>query len=345
MIDKNVLDCVYRFLQDLHGNNKPFGGKIILLGGDFRQILPVIPKGSKGQILNASIKYSPLWSRFITLRLTRNMRVRPEEIQYCQWLIQLGNGTLSPLLNDTQYVRIPEQCLAKHEDDVIQFIFGNKFQSGDLNIINDAIKSSIILAITNEDVLRINEKVLQQFPGDMLTSYSADTLFDDDQQTTLQCPIEYLHSQTPNGLPYHILNLKKGCTVMLLRNMDIQRKLVNGTRLIVKNLHRHLLEVALTDDASNTSLFLPRIVLTTNGSDTAIPMSRRQFPVRLSFAVTINKSQGQTFESVGLILTRNVFTHGQGYVAMSRCKSVENLKVKLDNEDNLMVNVVYSEIL
>ena len=76
-------------------------------------------------------------------------------------------------------------------------------------------------------------------------------------------------------------------------------------------------------------------------------MNRRQFPVILSFAMTNNKSQGQSMSSVGLYLPNPVFSHGQLYVAMSRVKTIDGLKVLILDKDkkptNVTTNVVYFE--
>ncbi|KAA6355078.1 MAG: putative DNA helicase PIF1, ATP-dependent [Streblomastix strix] len=78
-------------------------------------------------------------------------------------------------------------------------------------------------------------------------------------------------------------------------------------------------------------------------------MTRRQFPIRLAFAMTINKSQGQSFDQVGVFLNRQVFAHGQLYVAFSRCRSLQGLKVlSLDVAGRIQHkarNVVVKEIL
>ena len=92
-------------------------------------------------------------------------------------------------------------------------------------------------------------------------------------------------------------------------------------------------------------MFIPRISLTPSLSELPFSMTRRQFPVRLAYAMTINKSQGQSVKYVGVDLRTPVFSHGQLYVALSRCTSGDRTSVLLNEASNSTTNIVYPEVL
>ncbi len=132
---------------------------------------------------------------------------------------------------------------------------------------------------------------------------------------------------------------------MSLRNMDPSIGLCNGTRLIVNDVTNGKI-LRATIAGSDRIVLIPRIKLRPP-NDATYPFKwyRKQFPVRLAFAMTINKSQGQTFKSVGVdLFTKPVFSHGQLYVAASRVGNPANIRI-LVPEGNLTRNVVYTEAL
>ena len=102
----------------------------------------------------------------------------------------------------------------------------------------------------------------------------------------------------------------------------------------------------VTGDRKGTVVDMHRIQLNTSTGHSHLPfvLYRRQFPVRLAYALTINKSQGQTFERVGIYIQRPIFAHGQLYVALSRCVSRENIKICITKEKKIR-NIVYKEII
>ena len=100
MAHRYLHEALDKGLQDIMGNDEPFGGKNVILSGDFRQALPVVPQGTEAQIVAASLKRSALWNQLRLLKLHDNMRVRsngvinPQAEEYAQWLLQLGNRTV-----------------------------------------------------------------------------------------------------------------------------------------------------------------------------------------------------------------------------------------------------------
>jgi hypothetical protein len=154
------------------------------------------------------------------------------------------------------------------------------------------------------------------------------------------------------------LKLKVGMPIILMRNLDFTQGLANGTRLIVVGLGRNIITAKImTGSRENVGkvVLIPRIPLTpTDSIQMPIMFTRKQFPIRPAFAMTINKSQGQTFEKVGIYLPRPVFSHGQLYVAMSRVGQASGIRFLVlngrgstrpvaDSDRTLTPNIVYHE--
>ncbi|XP_016195333.1 uncharacterized protein LOC107636328 [Arachis ipaensis] len=302
MTNKLAFEALDRTLRDImvsvsdRNKDLPFGGKVVILGGDFRQVLPVIPKGSRVEIVMASINSSVLWKYCKVLCLTKNMRLTmgleqstPQELRsFSDWILQVVEGRCRTVVSDKLFVDIPSDLiipvLENPVEDIVNTIYPNLVQNfRDPSFFQDRA----ILAPTVDNI---------------------------------RC----------SSLPNHSLKLKIGMPIILLRNIDPAGGLCNGTRLVVRDLGRNVIGADIVSGSNvGDKVFISRMNMIP--SDTVIPFKfqHRQFPVSLSFAMTINKSQGQTLLTVGLFLRRPVFCHGQLYVAVSQVRNRNGLKILL----------------
>ena len=342
MAPRYAIEIINKTLQDIMGNKKLFGGKIVILGGDFRQLLPVQINSTRNELVNLSIKKSLIWKNFKIMTLTKNMRALPEEVEFSKFLLDLGDGKLN-LPNDE--IELPKNCVADFTVDIVHDMFGKLLSEKKY----DSIADYAILSVRNVDVDEINNRVVELLDSTNERIYtsvdSADLSADNGKISEALLP-EYLNTLSPTSLPPYKLHLKKYCVVMLIRNLSIHEGLCNGTRLLVLDCGINLLKCQiLTGDKKGDIVFLNRITLY---CEDVYPFTfkRRQFPVKLAFAMTINKAQGQTFEKIGIDLRKDVFNHGQLYVACSRVRSWNALKIYLGEQRNSykVKNYVYEEI-
>ncbi|XP_019230102.1 PREDICTED: ATP-dependent DNA helicase PIF1-like [Nicotiana attenuata] len=265
-LDRTLRD-ILRFKDASIGST--FGGKIVVLGGDFRQILPVITKGTRQDIVNAALNSSYLWNHCHVLKLTKNMRLEGNQVeshlndlrQFSDWVLAIGDGMIENFVDGIEKVHIPDVLLINNCDDPISVIV----------------------------------------------------------------------------------------EVMLLRNIDQSLGLCNGTRLFITRLGNRVIEAkVLSGNMAGEKVFIPRMSLIPSDARIPFKFQRRQFPIVVSFAMTINKSQGQSLSHVGLYLKKQVFTHGQLYVALSRVTNRSGLKILIYDDDgeisNEATNKVYKEV-
>ena len=203
-----------------------------------------------------------------------------------------------------------------------------------------------VLAPTNKEVDNINDLMETWIPGLPINLSSADTL--ENYQDGMRFNVEYLNTLCPNGFPRHLITLKPGMPLMLLRNISPKDGLCNGTKLyFLRILNNKLLLCKIA--ATQKEVLIPRIKFIPDPKHSYFEWARRQFPVRTAFATTINKSQGQTLTRVGVWLSSPVFSHGQLYVASSRTGNPENLTYAIKPQEGQpeqhTANVVFQDLL
>ncbi|KAG5544392.1 hypothetical protein RHGRI_016970 [Rhododendron griersonianum] len=350
MAKKETIEALDWLLRDLAENDILFGGKVVVLGGDFRQVLPVIPKGTKIDCMNASLVRSYIWQSLIKFKLKENMRAKTDPA-FSRYILQVGNGLEEE--NEVGEIKLPSSLILEPNTQVppleqlIQFVF----PSFDLHRLDPlSLTDSAILTPKNQAVDEINEVMIGKFPGKEHTYLSFDETSDPTQQGLY---IDFLNFVTPQGMPSHRLNLKKNSPILLLRNINPSQGLCNGTRLICKEFRSHLIVAQIAvGERKGATVFIPRIPLQPNDPQHyPVQFTRRQFPIRACFAMTINKSQGQTLATAGIYLPEAIFAHGQLYVALSRATTATKIRVHLGQSENPMLssyctkNIVYKELL
>ena len=357
MSRKQALEALDRLLKDLRKSSSLMGNVTVVLSGDFRQTLPVIKRGTKANELKECLKSSTLWKKVKVLKLTTNMRAKlsgdASSAQFAKNLLQLGDGK-APQDEEGLIDITPISRVVTNQDGLISSVFPNlEARFKDLKWLSERA----ILAPKNVMVNGLNHKLLSKIPGPERSYKSVDTAMDVGDAT--EYPVEFLNSLDPSGFPPHNLSLKEGAPVMLLRNLR-PPTLCNGTKLVVTKLLPNVIKAkVLTGSGKGDEVMIPRIPLISSPSDLAFSFKRLQFPVRLCFAMSINKSQGQTLKVAGLQLQEPCFSHGQLYVACSRVGSKNNLftlcqahrkckKCKFENcgtHFHKTVNIVYPSAL
>ena len=357
------MEAVSRSLQDICGNDQAwFGGKVVCFCGDFRQTLPVVPGGSSGQVIEACVQKAEFWQDIIRLDLTINERLNNPDLtdaarvdmrKFAIDLLTIGNGdsirkssTTNEDVAPWDYGHVPENVI----DELINKVYTNLGNANN-TFGKDYLSERAILAITNKDVASINNKIMMQMPGELTTYWSVDRAASEEDEELF--PTEYFNAFYEASLPPHKLRVKPGVPVMLLRNIDPPR-LCNGTRLRITQCGKHVFEGEImggTHDGEKVMLFKTPLQSKENNKRIPTPFVRKQYPVRPAFAMTINKSQGQSMKYVGINLqSRPAFSHGQLYVALSRVTRQGNLyligpDIHEYTNERLMKNIVYKQIL
>lgn len=225
MANRHSIETLDATLRDLCDPDLIFGGKIILFGGDFRQTLPIIVRGSRNAAIDASLVKSMLWQNITKLKLVTNMRAR-EDAPFIEFLLRIGEGREPNVYEDS--IEIPRSMLIPFVDpitsldDLIQFVY----PSFDYLPVDSFLSiNRATLTPKNDCVSEINDFLIDRFLGQLKEYIGFDTTNDVTQQAQYE---DYLNTVSVSGLPLNVLRLKENCPIMLLRNLNLVQGLSNA---------------------------------------------------------------------------------------------------------------------
>lgn len=258
MSSRYTLNCVDRLLRECTQKpNVPFGGITVVLGGDFKQILPVLQGASDDQIIENTIKSSMSWAYFQHITLTKNMRVLPGQEDFAKWQQDLGSGKLQLRPDNPDYVMPRQGMFMPDENALLNWCFP-------YNVLTDPeeIAKRAFLTTVNSAALSLNENILDRIVGTARTYTAVDenmvTGFSGDYP---EFPLEHLHRLTPSDLPPHRLRLKIGAIVTLQKNIDISRSFCNGTRMVGLQMNDHTIRCRQIGLTNNREINLTRVCM------------------------------------------------------------------------------------
>lgn len=382
MVHSTYFTLIDLCLRNVTRRDVPFGGAVVLCGGDLRQLSAVVPGGSHMDTVAASVISNPLWADFAPFRLTIPQRDRRDP-EWSSAVMAIGSGTAQRYNSDKEpmetrhgtfsrahYVAVPPRVTILHTaDDAVRWLYEGVQPEGSDWTENNRSPASrrAMLCPLNATVDEFNGLILRSHyltqgePDDgrenpivcLLASEMLEHNDDNPQQSwnrTHDVSEEFMAKLTNSGVPNHALELRVGCIVIVMRNLCAKYGIMNGVKLRVISISRFLV-VARTLCSAQRTVLLPRISFSMTVPSSAVRVTRRQFPLRLAYALTINKSQGQTLARVCFDLRSPVFTHGAGYVGLGRVQGADDLAVLLGEDARgpdgrfYILNIVYAELV
>jgi hypothetical protein len=345
MLNVDDIYCINMLLKDLRDTSVRFGRVLMIFTGDVRQIMPIVknadPLGDRQS--QASFFFSGDCAVCTRVTLTDNMRVRQsaDHANFLAWQQLIGFDRYEHvqlpqdrLRRHTRYIRLPS-CFARFDEAAfVAEIYTREVLEGDpMQLLN-----RVILAPINSIVDRVNRRVTAMMPSDRPTrtylSVNTPDAYDVYDPTSAILATDNLQSIESANMPPHALTLRIGTPVMCMQNLDVANGICNGTTMIVEQLCANIVWVKVkTRFGLRSHPIAPtRFIYSSNG----FKFTRTQLPIRVAFAVTINRAQGATYDYVALHATYPIWAHGMLFVAVTRVTSPEGLTILCD--PNLMVD-------
>ncbi len=327
MVGKDVAECLNRFLQDVMHSELPFGGKVVVFLGDFKQLTPVEP----GRKYPATVKDCGWWSQCQLFRFTKNFRAAANA-DFCALMEQVGNGLL-------KQVPVPAASRVNDIAELISRVYGN-----DMTAVSST--RNLIMAFTLQTCNDINAACIAQVPGEGFEAPAYDDTRDN-RQPELYTD-DYLAKLPLNGVPPSTLIMKTGARYMIIKNYNPATGACNGTLCELLGFSRHLCHVKIQSGIhAGRVVMLPRCSCHVSRENSGLPFefTRTQFPLILAYSVSVHKSQGQSLSKIGIAIDQESFAHGQVYTALSRTSGWDNICVLTLRDEDYITNKVHLHCL
>lgn len=318
--NKSIFEAVDRFLQIMMNTKQIFGGKVVVLCGDFNECPPIAKKTKFKSAKSKSLLFSELFKQMQKFTLHENVRFKSQiDNSFC---LGIGSGAQTE-------ISIPSQCRVFNLDTLVNTTYCD-YQC----LSTDDLMNRTILTVLNIDADYLNQECLERLNENSVIFYGTNFFRKiDPHQRSRFFHIDDIMLNLPKYFPSNSLQLNKNCPIML---HQAYKGLQQGTRLVVKKLTKTSIIAEIGAGHRKGKLInIYRVNTVKIFPNANLEFVRRQFPVSLAYSMTINKAQGLEFTKMGVYFPCTVFAHGQLYVAFSRTSSIEeNMKILVDEPND-----------
>ena len=309
MIDARIFTIIEQLCRKYttkDGRYKAWGGRHVILFGDPAQLPPVS---------NTDIFNTKLWFNFKLLQLKEIVRAKDSNL--ISVLLKIREGVC-----DEQVDSVLKSRLVKP------------------NIASVDLTKTVIICSRCKEVDAINDQCLQRISGKEYKLEATDTdsngqpLRENDRKR-----LQHIQTRLPD-----VVVLKEGCRIVLRRNMNISEGWVNGTLCEILNVTPNCILVCKLG-CPNDRYPIPKTKQKIDIKGASYSILRSQFPVQLSYAVTVHRVQGLTVDKAIVVLNNNFFASGQAYVALSRVRNLQDLILWDYDPNAIKLAPYYSDLL
>jgi hypothetical protein len=294
------------------------------------------------------VLYSKVWQHFDVIVLHKPQRDK-DALIHSQFVDRVGRDECARIPHPLHTSLIALENFEVTTD--VQKAIQHTFPLDDPTTLQDPLRA--IITTHNDSVDQLNAQVLEQLPEPLVTLRSEDKL---EEELSWKNKHNFLHTDflnavriNPASQPPHELHLKVGAMVMIMRNISRKHRLMNGTRVKVVEILDYTIVVETLDTKQVHTIF--RFLFRIRLRNIGVTIIRRQFPLRVAYAMTVHKCQGMTLTHVTLDVRRQPFSHGILYVACGRVKNAKSLQVLvadtsyIHENQALATNIVWHDLL